>query len=68
MDGVAFATKLSAISDIIRGSKIDKSQDNGLFAAVLYGQIVENDPTASDDLYQGAAALFTGEKTEPRWI
>jgi len=58
VDGVAFATKLSAISDIIRGSKIDKSQDNGLFAAVLYGQIVENDPTAPDDLYQGAAAIF----------
>lgn len=58
VDGIAFGTKLSAIMDIISGTEIDASPNNGLFIAGLFGQIVENLPTVSDDLYQVAGTIF----------
>ena len=58
-DGLALATKLSVITDVLAGLRPDVSLDKGLFLAVLMGQVVEQDPARNDDdLQQIATKLF----------
>lgn len=57
-DGVTVGTKLSALFDLAEGRPIDRSQDRGWFLAGLWGQVVEDDPAADDDLLQLAAITF----------
>lgn len=58
LDAIAFGTKLSAIWDALLGRAIDKDPNRGLFAGLMVGQLVEQNPALEDDLLQLAGTIF----------
>lgn len=64
VDGVSFGTKLSAVLDVIQGRPPDLDLSQGLFLALIAGQMYEGLPNVSDDLMQYAGSAWYLAKEE----
>ncbi len=64
-DGLLFATKLSAIGDVLAGEPPDLDRDRGWFLGVLWGKTVTQLPsTPADDLDNVATSTFYKRRDE----